>query len=88
MRGLEPGGYRGEVTPKIRNFRLATSRWIVHEWHVDAAGKGVRLVLRVDEPTVTVGKSQKTQPYLGMGRASFRLLDSHRNKGKKNKTDA
>ena len=71
-----------------QNFGLATSRWIVHERHVDAAGKGVHPELGVGKRTVTVLKSQQMQPYLGMGRASFRLLDAHPSKGKEDKTDA
>ena len=55
---------------------------------MDAVVKAVRLVLGVDERTVTILKFQNTPPYLGMSRASFRQLDAHPNKGKKDKTDA
>lgn len=84
-----------DLTPTIealkrlekQNFGLAPSRWIVHERHMDAAGKGVCLVLGVEEKTVAVLKAQNMQLYLGMGRASFRLLDAQPNKGTEDKTD-
>lgn len=70
-----------------QNVGLATSRWIVHERYVDAAGKGVRLVLGVEETAVAVLKAQKMQPYWGIGRTSFRLLDAHPNKSTEDRMD-
>lgn len=71
-----------------QDFGLAMSRWIIHGRHVDVAGKDVRLVLGVDERAVVVLEAQTMQPYLGMGRASFRLRDAHPSKGKEDKTGA
>ena len=69
------------------NSGLATGRWIIHERHEDASGKGVRLALGVDHRAIPTLQAQGMRPYLGMGRASFRLLDAHSKKAEGEKMD-
>lgn len=56
-----------------QNPGLRTGRWVVHERQEDP-NKGVRLVLGVEDKILPVLQALAMRPYLGMGRAVFRLL--------------
>ena len=73
-----PGPPAGTDKMLVRLVRLnpglRTTGWTVHEWQDGGGEKDTRLFLSIDEGATPVLKSLGMRPYLGMGRAAFKVL--------------